>query len=84
MKHYIIIEVREPVDAAGNANPNARMLDAGRVRKVLHKFYEDAGIDASDMIVRGDRTYNFYGVRNPTKMLSDLLDKLVPTRRDRG
>lgn len=54
-ENYILIRVQEESgDGRGPTN-------MGRLRKEVHKAAEELGIDAADVVFRGDRTSTYYG-----------------------
>jgi hypothetical protein len=53
--NYLLIEVRE------REKPEGYSLDAGMLRRAIHKFASETGIDESDMIIRYDQPTTFYG-----------------------
>ena len=82
MKHYIIIEVRE------REIPGIRRTDAGNLRKAIHDFCTEQGINAADAVIREDREWlhplmqeaGSPRERNPYQMAKQVFEKAMGPR----
>ena len=72
MKHYIIIEVRDEPENDPRAPTNA-----ARVRKAIHKYSEQAGINLADIIVRGDTSHDYFGHPTIWPLVSTLFSETM-------
>ena len=86
MKHYIIIEVREREWEGPYGG--RRNTDVGMVRKALHDFITEKGINAADAIIREDREWlhplmqqaGMPRERNPYQMAKEVFVKAMGPR----
>lgn len=81
MKHYIIVEVRER-EFKGRLNSDTSM-----VRKALHDYCEEKGINAADAVIKEGREWlhplvnaGFPRERNPWHMAKDVFEKAMGPR----
>lgn len=82
MKHYIIVEVRERHDHKYG------VTDAGMIRKVIHEFCKEKGINAADTVIREDREWlhplmqeaGSPRERNPYHMAREVFNKAMGPR----
>jgi hypothetical protein len=66
--NYILIEVRERDKTDGHS------LDAGIIRRAVHDVARRYGIDESDMIMRHDQEFTFYGGLNPWRSCREVME----------
>jgi len=71
LKHYILIEVREREDRKYGT-------DAGDIRRVLHEYIKEAGINAADQIYREDmERVPFLRLRSPYKQIREIFETIT-------
>lgn len=82
VEHYIIVRVREaPLGTRLPGGVIKRSLLAGSIRRVIHAWFGDIEKSrVSDMIVRGDRKFNCFGVPEPTQELAEIFDRITRGR----
>lgn len=76
LKHYIIVEVRE--------NPDRKYgTDAGDIRKVIHEYTKERGLNCADMIYREDRRKLPGGVYNPYPQIKEIYESSIAAMKEK-
>ena len=72
MKHYILIEVREPEEPLPGG-----LTHAGFLRKFINKFAAEHGISMANNLIREDRPYTFSGHPQPYAETQAIMEKIM-------
>lgn len=76
MKHYILIEVREPVNDRGEVRKPC--IDTGRLRGLIHRLIDEGGFDCATAIIRQDKLLSYYGRPNPYGSVQAVMEQCKP------
>ena len=68
MRHYILVEVREPDEELPRG--------VGIIRRAIHMAATENSIDEGDIVIRGDKDTGYFGenIRGYRAMLQDVFE----------
>lgn len=81
-EHYIIVRVRERRGGDPKQRREVGSLDAGVIRRAIHSVADEYEMNVSDILIRGDRTVNYYGQPEPWDAVKRIFDHVMNTAKN--